>query len=43
MHSYYAENKEKIKKGIYHEVFREIWDYYEENLLDKFLYIGGDN
>ena len=60
MHSYYAENKEKFKKGMdtylslaapeiekaggkkYAELFEEIWDYYEKNLLEYFPYVGGD-
>ena len=26
----------------YNEVFEEIWDYYEKNLLERFPYVGGD-
>ena len=60
MHTYYAENKEKFKKGMdtylslvgpelekaggknYAELFEEIWEYYESNLLEHFPYVGGD-
>ncbi len=33
---------EKISGRRYVEVFDEIWDYYEKNLLERFPYIGGD-
>ncbi len=60
MHSFYAENKEKLWKGMdkylslvaselenisgrkYPEIFEEIWDFYEKDLLENFPYIGGD-
>ncbi len=33
---------ENISGKKYNEVFAEIWNYYESNLLENFPYIGGD-
>lgn len=59
MHTYYVENKGKLKKEMnkmlslissdlekasgkkYGELLDEIWTYYEEELLERFPYIGG--
>ena len=27
----------------YNEVFEEIWEFYYDNIMEKFPYIGGDN
>ena len=37
-----AELEEHSKKP-FHDVFKEIWDHYEKNMLENFPYIGGDN
>ena len=36
-----AELAEKSGK-TYHEVFEEIWEHYEKNMLEQFPYVGGD-
>lgn len=61
MHEYYAQNKDKLKRGMdtylsliapeleadsgqpYAILFEETWSYYEQNLLERFPYIGGDS
>lgn len=37
-----AEELEASTGKEYKDLFDEIWDYYEKNLLEKFPYIGGD-
>ena len=36
-----GELEEKSGKG-YNELFEEIWEHYEKNMLERFPYIGGD-
>ncbi len=45
MHKYLslaAPELEKASGKKYAELSKEIWDYYEKNLLERFPYIGGD-
>ena len=37
-----APELEKTSGKKYEELFAEIWDYYDKNLLERFPYIGGD-
>lgn len=37
-----APELEKASGKKYAEVFEEIWDYYEKQLLERFPYVGGD-
>lgn len=37
-----APELEKASGKKYNELYEEIWDYYEKNLLERFPYVGGD-
>ena len=40
--SLFAPELEKVGGKKYAELFEEIWDYYDKQLLERFPYVGGD-